>query len=218
MTIDPTQQSTTFNSAKMFFSEIYIFQNSPVQPLLPPCAAVVCPATRPSHWPSNSIMDSAAPQEKRGRKCLHMRYSLIARNVCCQNLPPLFAAAAPPPRCCCSCCCPGWVDVGRTTEGRVVRLPLPDWQRGLGSATSTTAVAASATATAATATTSTVSSVEEYLSLVESPQLDSKKPNSSRPCCIKRCSPMSSGYLPKLPSVVEWAKKDLFMVLLETGA
>jgi hypothetical protein len=34
MTIDPAPISTSFNSMKMYFNEIYLFQNSPVQPLV----------------------------------------------------------------------------------------------------------------------------------------------------------------------------------------
>jgi hypothetical protein len=96
-------------------------------------------------------MDSAAAPEKRGRKHSHTRDSQIARNGCRQNAPPPLASAAPSSPSTAEAAA-GLVVLGRTTGGRVVRLPLPNRQRVAVLATSTATVAAASMATAASAT------------------------------------------------------------------
>jgi hypothetical protein len=116
-------------------------------------------------------MDSAAAPEQRGRKHLHMRDSQIARNGCRQNTPPPLASAAPSSPATVEAAA-GLIVLGRTTGGRVVRLPLPNRQRVMVLVTSSAAVAAASKATAAPAAAS-MPSVDQYLFVVESPEFDS---------------------------------------------
>ncbi len=98
---------------------------------------------------------------------MHTRDSRIARNGCRQNEPSPLAFAAPSSPTAAEATA-GLVVLGCTTGGRVVRLPLPNRQRGAGLATSTATVAAASTATAASST-AILSSVDDYLSVVDFP-------------------------------------------------
>jgi hypothetical protein len=78
-------------------------------------------------------------------------------------------------------------------RGEGCQASFPNWQRGVGLATSTTAVPTASMAMAASAA-ATLSSVEEYLSMEESPGLDSgccKDASDDSGYCVvvQRCNP-----------------------------
>ncbi len=72
---------------------------------------------------------------------MHRRDSQIARNGCHQNAPPPLASAAPSPPATAEAAA-GLIVLGRTTGGRVIRLPLPNRQKATVLAISTATVAA----------------------------------------------------------------------------
>jgi hypothetical protein len=81
-----------------------------------------------------------------------MRDTRIVRNGCRQNAPPPIASATSSSPATAGATS-GLIALGCTIGGRVVRLPLPNWQRAAVLATFTAAVAAASTDTAASATT-----------------------------------------------------------------
>jgi hypothetical protein len=105
--------STTFNSLKIYFNEIYLFQNSPVQPLalplLPSCHRTV--AALPLHCRRCAATATKLPLllPPRCHHCQavttklpppHCRCGCCRRGRTAAKLPPLQPSCPPPPSCC----------------------------------------------------------------------------------------------------------------------